>query len=167
MKLTLVRLTAYGLDFIMLAVVLVGFQLAAYHLTGGFPFDRLDKGYQIECWVLATMSFPVWLYFIVSEYFFGATLGKKLLRLSVTRRDGGRISFIQAAGRTCLKLLPWELTHLIVLVPDPWWSIQEPPYPALVLIPNGMILLYIVFLLLNRGKRALHDIPAGTSVRHR
>lgn len=167
MKLTLVRLTAYGLDFIMLALVLVGLQLAAYHLTGGFPFDRLVKGYQIECWVLATMSFPVWMYFIVSEYFFGATLGKKLLRLSVTRRDGGRISFIQAAGRTCLKLLPWELTHLIILVPDPWWNVPEPPYPALVLIPNGMILLYIVFLLLNRGRLALHDVPAGTFVRNR
>lgn len=137
------RLLAYGLDFMLLATVLIALQALLYAGTGGFPFDRLRTGYQIELWVLATMSLPVWLYFVCGELWLQQTIGKKLFRLQVVDKTGTRIGLLQSLIRTAVKLLPWELSHLIVLVPEPWWSVEEPTNLLLIYIPNAAIVLYI------------------------
>lgn len=67
MKLTIRRLIAYWLDVTLIAIVLIGAQLLLYFISSGFPFDYLNQGFEIELWVLATISFPVWIYFIWSE----------------------------------------------------------------------------------------------------
>lgn len=165
MILSMKRLLAYWIDFVIAALVLVGAQLLTYYATGGYPFDTFANGYEVERWVLLTMSLPVWAYFILTEYFFHATIGKRLLNLKVFDANDGRPSLIQAAVRTLIRLLPWELTHWIILVPEPWWDIQEPQNMNLIWIPNAMMLLYIVILFASNGKRGLHDMIAGTSVR--
>jgi uncharacterized RDD family membrane protein YckC len=97
-----------------------------YKTTSGFPFNFLNKGYEIELWVLISMSLPVWLYFIYCELYNQQTVGKRLLRLIVMNKEGSKININQALIRTLIKLLPWELTHIIVLIPKPWWSIEMP-----------------------------------------
>jgi uncharacterized RDD family membrane protein YckC len=164
MRLAIRRLAAYWLDFVILAGVLAGGQALLNLATGGFPFDRFKAGFEIELWVLATISLPVWCYFIGMEYKKGRTIGKKLLKLEVTEREGLRLTLRQAFVRTFVRLLPWELTHLIVLVPEPWWD-ADPANPQLVYIPNMLILLYIAVLAVSGGKRTLHDAAAGTRVR--
>lgn len=164
MRLAAKRLAAYWLDFVMLAGVLGGMQGLLYLATGGFPFDRFKAGYEIELWVLATMSVPVWVYFIGMEYKRGQTIGKRLLQLKAAARDGSRLTLRQAFLRTIVRLLPWELAHLIVLVPEPWWD-ADPAYPGLIYIPNGLMLLYIAVLATSGGRRTLHDAAAGTRVR--
>ncbi|MCJ8010802.1 RDD family protein [Paenibacillus sp. KQZ6P-2] len=164
MKRSLRRLFAYWLDFVFLAIILVGIQWVIYTTTSGFPFDELNKGYQIEAWVFLSMSLPVWAYFIFCERFKQQTIGKRLLRLKVMNEKGSQITFAQAFFRTWIRLLPWELTHLIILVPTPWWNIEKPDHPALILIPNAMIVVYIAILLINKGRKTLHDYITKTTV---
>jgi Predicted membrane protein/domain len=164
MRLAVKRLVAYWLDFVMLAGVLAGGQALLYLAAGGFPFDRFKAGYEIELWVLATMSLPVWCYFIGMEYKKGQTIGKRLLKLKAAERDGSRLTLRQAFVRTFVRLLPWELTHLIVLLPEPWWD-ADPAYPGLIYIPNGLMLIYIAVLAATGGRRTLHDAAAGSRVR--
>jgi uncharacterized RDD family membrane protein YckC len=157
------RLAAYWLDFVMLGGALAGGQALLHLATGGFPFDRFKAGYEIELWVLATMSLPVWCYFVGMEYARGQTVGKRLLKLKAVSRDGSRLGFRQALLRTFVRLLPWELAHLIVLVPDPWWN-ADPARPELIYVPNAVMLLYIAVLAASGGKRTLHDAAAGSRV---
>jgi RDD family. len=167
MKLSLRRLLAYAADFLLLAAVLAGSQWLLNALTGGFPFDSLKRGYQIELWVLLTISLPTWLYFVWMEKRTGRTLGKMMLRLAVESREGGPPSLPQSFLRTLIRLLPWELTHLIVLVPDPWWGVEQPENGFLIFIPNAMLVLYVAYLFAYRGTRAIHDAFARTRVRPR
>lgn len=165
MKLFLKRLVAYGLDFVLLAFVLVGIQSILFLTTSGFPFDYLDQGYEIEIWVLLTMSVPVWLYFTWREGHKGQTMGKRLLKLVVTNHDGSKIRFHQALIRTGIRLLPWEMTHLIILVPTPWWSVGQPDPRSLIWVPNVLLILYVIVLLASKGEKGLHDYITGTRVK--
>lgn len=164
MKLFLKRLIAYWLDFAILASLLVGLQIMLYKFTSGFPFDYFVNGYQLEVWVLLTMSLPVWAYFILCELKHQKTIGKKILNLRVTKMDGSNLGIKQAFIRTFIKLLPWELTHLIVLVPEPWWSKDNLVNPYSILIPNILLILYIIILFFSKGNLALQDYVAQTRV---
>jgi uncharacterized RDD family membrane protein YckC len=164
MKLTIRRLIAYWLDVTLVAIVLIGAQLLLYFISSGFPFDYLNQGFEIELWVLATISFPVWLYFIWSELTYQKTIGKQLFGLKVMSDEGFNLTFRQALVRTFFKLLPWELTHLIILVPEPWWNVDEPKNVLWIYLPNAMMILYIAVVLSGRGVKGFHDYPARTRV---
>lgn len=164
MKLTIRRLLAYWLDVTLAAGILIGAQLLLYYISSGFPFDALDQGYEIELWVLATISLPVWLYFIWCELSLQKTIGKKLLGLQVVSEVDSRLTFFQVLVRTFIKLLPWELTHLIILVPEPWWSVDEPKNVLWICLPNAMMIIYIAVVLSGRGVKGFHDYPARTRV---
>ncbi|SHE15336.1 RDD family [Chlamydia abortus] len=157
------RLIAYGIDFIILAMILVSVQLIINVFTGGGLSRSLQSGWAIELWVLLTMSAPVWLYFIYCEHRTRQTIGKKMMRLMLERVDGQPLKLRQTVIRTLIKLLPWELTHIFILLPEPWWSVPEAPRISIYL-PNILIVLYAVFLFWTRGKRALHDLIPGTHI---
>lgn len=165
LKLALRRLVAYWLDFVLLAMVLLGVQWLLYTVSSGFPFDYLETGWQIEIWVLATISLPVWLYFICCERYKMKTIGKRLLSLQAVGADGTQLTLKQAVLRTFIKLLPWEMTHLIILVPEPWYGLDESPANMfLIYVPNALLLIYIIILFLNKGQKALHDYAAQSAV---
>lgn len=164
MKLSLKRLLAYWLDFVLLAFFLTSVQLLLYKASSGFPFDYLNQGYEIELWVLFSMSLPVWLYFVCCELRREQTIGKRILNLKVTNIEGSRLNIKQVILRTFIKLLPWELTHIIVLVPTPWWSMESPDNQFLILIPNMIMILYMIILFMNKGERAFHDYVAKTKI---
>lgn len=165
MKLAIRRLAAYWLDFVLLAAVLIGGQWLLNVLTSGFPFRLLEKGYQIELWVLASMSLPVWLYFILCEKYRRQTISKRLFRLKVVSTRGAELGIGQAVARTFIKLLPWELTHLIILIPDPWWGMEEPENLAWIYIPNLLMVVYIVVLFASKGTKGVHDYFSNTTVK--
>ena len=163
---SLKRLFAYWLDCVMMMLFLVVPQWLVYRLTDGFPFELFKTGLQIEIWVLLTISLPVWLYFIIFERFYQKTLGKMLMGMKVTNTKGERISLKQAVLRTFWRLLPWELTHIILLFPEPMWSVESPPAfrTFFLYAVNVLLLLYIMFLAFTRGKKAMHDVFFGTLV---
>ncbi len=159
------RLGAYAVDVLLLYAISGGLQYALYRLFGGFPFDRLTTGPQVEAWVLLTISLPTWLYFTFSESSGRqASLGKRLFSLRVTDAREARISPARAFLRTLLKLLPWELTHLSLLLPTP--ILTDPnPQPRLGLILVYPLLgLYMLSMIFTPRKRSIHDLLAGTLV---
>jgi len=164
MKLTVKRLLAYGLDFVLLASVLVSLQWTLYLVTGGFPFVRFDAGHEIELWVLLTFSLPVWGYFIWCEGKKQQTAGKFFLRLKVVNAGGAKIRWRQAFLRTLIRLLPWELTHLIILVPEPWWTVEVPENEIWIWVPNVLMAASIAVLFVSKGKKGIHDFAAKTTV---
>jgi len=166
-RLALKRLLAYGIDFVLLGSFLVGLQGLIFHVTDGFPFVLLTRGHEIELWILFTFSLPAWMYFFWCETVKRQTFGKWLLKLVVVSETGSAIDGKQALLRTFVRLLPWELTHLIVLIPAPWWSVEDPPAPCRLWLPNMMIVIYIAFLFAAGGDRGLHDRIAKTRVKER
>ncbi len=159
------RIAAYLVDVLLVFAVISGIQYGLWRLTGGFPFDRLQTGLQLELWVLLSVSLPTWLYFAVSESSDRqATFGKRLFRLRVTGLADEPIGFIRALVRTIIKLIPWELAHFTVLVPVPWWSDPDPA-PRLSLIVVYILLgLYLIPMFFTWQQRSVHDFLAGTVV---
>lgn len=136
----------------------------------------MKSGLLLELYVLATVSVPAWLYFAFSDSSpRQATVGKRLWGLIVTDMAGKRIAFSQALARTVIKLLPWELAHLIANVPtsmwiDPQsgalsWDVLVSPFRySLFGIVYLLLGLYLVTMLLRTDRRSVHDLLTGTTV---
>ncbi|GCL60099.1 protein kinase domain-containing protein [Microcystis aeruginosa] len=77
-----------------------------------------------------------WLYYVFLEYLFKATIGKMFFDLSVTDREGRRISFARANRRYLLKFLSTAPLYLGFLLAA--WT---------------------------KKKRTIHDMIAGTQIR--
>jgi uncharacterized RDD family membrane protein YckC len=118
----------------------------------------------IELWVLLTISLPVWIYFIFNEYYKQQTIGKRLLELMVVSEKGIKISLKQAFLRTFIRLLPWELTHIIILIPEPWWNMKDLENSYFIYIPNVIMIIYMVVLFWNKGTKGIHDYLSRTKV---
>ena len=159
------RLGAYFIDIVLLYLLIAGLSYGLWVGWRGFPFNRLETGWQIEAWVLLTASLPTWLYFALTESSSrGASLGKRLLGLRVTDLELEPIRFSRALMRTLIKLLPWELTHLSILTPTPL-PLDPNPKPRLGLILVYILLgLYMVTMIFTPRKRSIHDLLIGTLV---
>lgn len=162
------RLFAYWLDMVLAFSVLGGVQ-ALLAMTVGFPsWDGFGQNaWLLEGWVLLTISAPTWIYFIISDVHGGATVGKRLLGLRVELAAGGRVSVKQALGRTAIKLLPWEISHVAVMLPTPLLLPETIPtigQNAGLFIANMAIVIYVAGLVADRGVRALHDRVMATQV---
>lgn len=157
------RMAAYIADICILATGVMATQLGLQAATNGFPFNQFKTGQQIEAWILATVSLPSWLYFILQERSHAqATLGKRLLGLRVTDLQGKRIGLGRATLRTAVKFFPWELTHLSLMLPVPiWWDKQPGVRPGLI-AADILLVVYLGAVLLTPRKQSIDDLVAGT-----
>lgn len=137
-------------------------QLIAYWLFDGTPFKYFNQPYHVYFWVLFTVSLPIWLYFILQEMSpRQSTIGKRCMHLKVTDNTNLRISKKKSFFRTLVKLLPWEITH-IGLIPI---YFSDDPHPSIGLyLANGLIAIYVVYFIIQKGKTAIHDIVSNTKV---
>jgi len=94
----------------------------------------------------------------------GATIGKRLLRLSVTSLRHQRVSFGQALTRTAIKLLPWELVHLSAFAASTDLNQLSMIQTIGLGAANLLILLFVLVAVFNYGARSVHDFVAGTAV---
>ena len=97
------RAGAYVVDIVLLFSVLfpVG-QLLRFAV--GWP-TASPTG--LEVWLAAVLNFslPTWTYFVLSDSSArGATVGKRLIGLQVTRVTGGSVGTARALARTAVKL---------------------------------------------------------------
>jgi len=97
----------YGL-FYMFLLIYIGF----------FGHDSGDGGQQVS----GSMTFPiilVWfIYFVLSEIIFSATLGHQLFELEVRQTDGSKIYFTQAIKRRILDpidIFMWGIPAIIAI----------------------------------------------------
>lgn len=174
-----VRLAAFLIDILVVCaavVVLLQFVLDPLRSVLGPGWARV--GWFYIGYTLLTVSLPIWLYF--TGYEAGdehATLGKRWLGLTVAGASGTPPSFGRAFLRTIVKLLPFEVAHVVIAVPaNPFID----PLTSRLIIPGmqelgGSVLAGLLIALLLLGatmlsaalhpdRRALHDLVAGTWV---
>jgi uncharacterized RDD family membrane protein YckC len=164
LALVLRRGLAYVLDCALLAALVVASQFGLRALQGS-RFPVLETGAQLEAWVLLSVSLPVWLYFAVGESSTRqATPAKRLLGLRVVSLGGEHVGFGQALRRTLVKLLPWELTHVTLLLPTPIWSSPTPELRPGLWLVYGLLAAYVLCAALTPRRQAPHDLIAGTLV---
>ncbi len=158
------RSAAYLLDGLLLAALVVASQLGLRAVLGP-RLPELVTGPQIETWVLLTVSLPVWAYFTLFESSgWQATPAKRLLGLRVTTLGGGRAGLGRALLRTALKLLPWELTHLTLLLPTPIWGAASAELRPGLFVVYGLLAVYLLCAALTPRRQAPHDLIARTLV---
>lgn len=107
-----------------------------------------------------TLTLPVFLYFFFSEK--GTrhgTIGKRVFKIQVT---GDNLLL-----RSILKFMPWELAHAGVL----WLfyfersGIETPIWVwVLLILPQILVLIYIVSILIYRGEQSIYDKIAQTRI---
>jgi uncharacterized RDD family membrane protein YckC len=88
----------------------------------------------------------------------------RLFGLQVTNNDSERIGFERAFLRTVIKLLPFELNHLVMFLPTPIWSDPNLGFRVGFVVINALIILYIVTMFLTRRRQSVHDLFAQTVV---
>jgi len=161
MRLTALRLSAYGIDVVLLAAVLLPLSIAIGSVIG----TDLSTGVQVWLRSLLTISLPAWTYFIVTDHLAGGrSLGKRALSLRAQMLDGGTLGWGPSVLRTALKLLPWELTHLAFFALAPRLGAFE----GIQILVSGsayvLMAAYLVVAVRNGGRRSVPDLVAGTVV---
>jgi uncharacterized RDD family membrane protein YckC len=157
----------YGIVVAYLAVLtLVGVLLRA---AGLLPDHITTPGGRIlaQLVVIAVLTVPVTLWFAWWEAApRGATPGKRLLGLRVSRLNGGGLSGSGSMLRSAVKIaVPWEVAHTAVWNSLVWPGPDAPVNTLLFTVANGLLLLYVAMLLLG-AHRPPYDRLAGTLVRH-
>jgi uncharacterized RDD family membrane protein YckC len=164
-RLLIRRAGAYVLDVVLLFLVLfpIG-QLLRFAIGWQPPSSPTGLG----IWLASALNFsvPTWTYFVYSDSSArGATVGKSLFGLRVTRVGDGSVGMAQALGRTAVKLLPWETTHLSAFAfsAEPGVSLDLGQVIGLT-IANVLIVVYFVVAACTGGRRSVHDYVAATEV---
>ncbi len=163
------RTFAYLIDSLL---AFVGFALTQWLIfvplrtALGVTEAHFHNGWFTEAYTLLTASLPIWLYFILTERSsWQATLGKRILGLqTVDSASGNQIGFWQAALRTLIKLLPWELAHLANNLPVPIWYTPNPGFRLGFALVPILITVYILLIFFTPKKQTLHDLVAKTRV---
>ena len=174
-----IRLAAFLVDLLVVcAAVVVLLQLVLDPLRSALGPAWARVGWFYVGYTLLTVSLPIWLYFAGYESSDQhATVGKRWLRIKVAGADGRPPSFMRALLRTIVKLLPFEIAHLVIAVPiNPFID----PITGGLILPGmqelgGTVLAGLLVALLILGasllsaalhpdRRTLHDLVAGTWV---
>jgi uncharacterized RDD family membrane protein YckC len=115
--------------------------------------------------VIAVLTLPVTLWFARWEATpRGATPGKRLLGLRVSRLDGGRLTWSDSLLRSAVKIaVPWELAHTGVWNSLAWPGPDAPINVVLFTVANGLLILNVAMVFLG-AHRPPYDRLAGTIV---
>jgi len=156
------RVAAYGVDYVVIALYAV--LLAGVTITVA-PDPQLSK---LQAYLLSvsTLTGPVIVGFAVLETVFGASLGKKLVGLRVSR-DGARAGFSRSLARNVGKFLPWEIAHIGIWT-IPGQAFIDPPTSLnwmLWAASGGLVLIQIVLVAVSG--LGFHDRLAGLRVGRR
>jgi uncharacterized RDD family membrane protein YckC len=154
LRLLLARVSAYLLDVLITGGIVLASQGAIWR-AGLNPVAADPSPALLHAWIAATISAPVFLYFVATTWLHGATYGQKVVNLRVEPAAGeGRLSLPRVIARYAVVLAPFELNHA-AMIHQAWWAF-------------GAVYL-LVFLLLGSAMahpegRALHDLIAGSRV---
>lgn len=169
MKYFFKRTLAYFIDcFIAFAVVMLVFQwgiLSHIRASIGITDAWFTNSFNMQLYVLTTISIPVWAYFIYFDsYKSKGTLGKQIFKFSVKDTKNQKISVQKSFLRTVLKLLPWEIVHIGVIFPTPLYFESEPNLRILSFLGILLFTLYVLSIIINSKKQSVYDKLLGTFV---
>jgi len=155
------RIVAYALDYILIFCYLCLLGVLAFLVPAVRAWFRAPKTAHLAAFVLLTI--PVSGYFILSEASSaGATFGKRFMGILVRGGDGQRLGMARSVLRTCVKFIPWELSHAAL------WRIQfrvdHPTAIALLVATWTLVIANIVSVALDRRRRTIYDFAARSKV---
>jgi uncharacterized RDD family membrane protein YckC len=159
------RLTAAFIDLggiILYMLVLLGVSLISFSIIGYTPKLSFINPHLLG---FLTLTLPIMIYFIVSEFKYGATLGKRFAGLKVASFNGQPLTLTQVIVRNVIKFLPWEYAHILVYI-----LILVPKATDSQLLIFGLILaniiplVYLAMIVLRKDHRGPHDIISQTVV---
>jgi uncharacterized RDD family membrane protein YckC len=128
------------------------------------PYIEASRAHWIS---FITLVLPVFLYFFISEKGkFHASVGKRMNKISVVSTTDSYLSSWQVFLRNTIKLLPWELGHLgIFLGVKANWQFGFYSLPMLLFTLAYLLpLIYIIFMVVDKKHRCLHDLLTNTRV---
>jgi uncharacterized RDD family membrane protein YckC len=163
------RLAAGGVDYAVVAAYIALLTLvgALGGAAGLLPTRITTPGGRIlgQLVAIAVLTVPVTLWFAFWEAApRGATPGKRLLGLRVSRLDGGELSWPGSLLRSAVKIaVPWELAHTGVWNSLAWPGPEAPVNAVLFSVANGLLVLYVVMLFVG-ARRPPYDRLAGSIV---
>lgn len=110
--------------------------------------------------VIAVLTVPVTLWFAWWEAApRGATPGKRLLGLRVSRLDGGALSWPRSLLRSAVRIaVPWELAHTGVWNSLVWLGPEGPVNLVLFAVANGLLVLNLVLLFVGARRPPLRPL---------
>ncbi|HKK89750.1 MAG TPA: RDD family protein [Saprospiraceae bacterium] len=163
------RIIAYLLDvalvYTTVVAILQGLLLRPIRESLGIYEEWFYDPWHLEGYILLTISLPVWIYFTSMESSrWQATLGKKYMKLKVSDIDGQAISRSKAFGRTILKLLPWELSHLGVVFPEPLYYSENGEVRWLTIAGMALVVIYFISIYFLKKTQTIYDLWLGTKV---
>lgn len=157
------RIAAFFIDYCLIAAYASFLFFVSGYLLGTSAI--ISGPVQGELLGFVTLTLPVFLYFFLSENGKSrATIGKRLLRLSVVAPPGKTFSVLK---RNLLKFLPWEVAHVGVhwVVHYSSKGLDTPLWVWVVLIvPQLVVAFYVLTIVLTRGQGSFYDKAAGTMV---
>jgi uncharacterized RDD family membrane protein YckC len=162
-----IRAGAFALDYIIILGYLLGIILLSLLVNTLFSINQWLFAERIRAQLVGFLliTLPVTLYFAESESSMRqATWGKQRLKLKVGNRNGNRISFWRAFGRTLLKFVPWEISHTLI------WQIYFSPQKDSDWISYGFVLVYLLIganifsLKITKTNQTLYDLLTNTYV---
>jgi uncharacterized RDD family membrane protein YckC len=110
------RLTAAFIDLggiILYALVLLGVSLISFSIIGYTPKLSVINPHLLG---FLTLTLPIMIYFIVSEFKVGGTPGKRFTGLKVVSFNSQPLTLTQVIIRNIIKFLPWEFAHVLVYI---------------------------------------------------
>jgi uncharacterized RDD family membrane protein YckC len=147
------RLLALLYDLLAVIAIIAMMGLACQIATRGQLFDA--QGHALTWWFQPLQYLAVSAYFVVSWLRGGQTLGMRPWHIRVTSRDGQAPTWKQALIRVIAAWLPVFLLELQSAI-----GLHGAIYATL-----GGWALWFAVALVDRRRRALHDVLAGTEVR--
>ncbi|MHB1059310.1 MAG: RDD family protein [Rhodanobacter sp.] len=148
------RLLALVYDLLIVVAIVMVVGLLCQLATGG---NLISTGARtvVPAWYQSLQGVVVAAYFISSWRRGGQTAGMRPWRIRVTRDDGGTLTLQQALIRVLVAAAP-----LILLLLEPVIGLHATLWTLLVVWAG-----WFAVGLLDRRRRALHDIAAGTEIR--
>lgn len=163
------RIIAYFLDcLICYSLVMLIIQwalLSNLREMIGLTNDWFENSLNLQVYVLLTISLPVWFYF---TYFdskkSSGTIGKRIMKLTVTNIQKDRIGLKKSFLRTVLKLAPWEIAHIGVIFPTPLYFSQNPDIRLVTIIGIILLGIYMISIIIGSNGQSVYDKLLGTRV---
>jgi uncharacterized RDD family membrane protein YckC len=147
------RFAAIVYDVLAVVAIVMVVGLLAQMVTGGRLFDA--HGRMLTWWYQPLQGLVVGAYFLVSWVRGGQTLGMRPWRIRVTDADGAPAGWRRGMVRLAIAALPLALV-LIFPLTSLRAALWAPPIGWLALLLPAFV---------DRRRRALHDMVAGTEIR--